>query len=122
MNSKRVLIVDDDQFLVSALKERFEKIGFLTSTAYDGNEALEKVSKDSPDLILLDLIMPGMDGVSVLKKLKSDNKTKDIPIVILTNLVDDSLASQIKEQGGSGYFLKNEHNFDAVIEAVKNLI
>lgn len=122
MDNKKVLLVDDDQFLVEALREKLDKAGFSTTTAADGNEALECITKIPPDLVILDLIMPGMDGVSVLKKLKADPKTKDIPVVILTNLVDDSLAGQIKEHGGSGYFLKNEHNFDAVVEAIKNLI
>lgn len=122
MDKKKVLVVDDDQFLQDIICEKLEKAGIACTKAYDGYEAIEAINKEKFDLILLDLIMPGMDGITVTKKLKSQEETKAIPILILTNLSDDSIVSKIKEFGGAGYLIKNEQNIDAIVEAINNII
>ncbi len=122
MSGKKIMVVDDDQFLVDLITEKLVKAGFDTITAFDGTTALKKISEEKPDLILLDLLMPGIDGVSVLESLKKDPETKNTPVIVLTNLPDDSLMDKIKDKGGSGYLLKNEHNIDAVVDTVKNLV
>ncbi len=122
MELKKVLVVDDDRFLVDLLVDKFNKSGYLTEFAYDGTTALDKVSNNKYDLILLDLLMPDVNGIAVVKKLKSQANTKDTPVLILTNLSDDEAVAQIKKSGGSGYLIKNEHSIDAIIEAAKNLL
>jgi two-component system, OmpR family, response regulator len=120
--SKKVLLVDDDQFLVDLLAEKIKKAGFEAFTANTGDEAITQVTQNQPDLILLDLMMPGMDGLSVLKKLKSTDEHKNIPVVVLTSLSDPSVVNEIKNFGGSGYLLKDDHTLDTIVQAIQNLV
>ncbi|MBN1823697.1 MAG: response regulator [Endomicrobiales bacterium] len=81
---KRILIVDDEKDIVLVLKIALKKEGFEISEAYDGLEALEKVNAEKPDLILLDIMMPKMDGHSVNLKLKENPETARIPVIVIT--------------------------------------
>jgi len=81
---KKILIADDRSEVVELVKVTLEGEGYQTIDASDGREALEKIGKEKPDLILLDIIMPRMDGFEVLSKVKKDPKTKDIPVIMLT--------------------------------------
>jgi DNA-binding NarL/FixJ family response regulator len=87
----RILIVDDEPLNVDYLEQELEGLGFVTETAGDGLEALERVAAAPPDLVLLDVMMPGMDGISALRALKEDPETRLIPVVLMTalNSVDD---------------------------------
>ena len=80
----KILVVDDEEHIVMILKDSLEFSGFQVVTAYDGLEALEVVARERPDLIVLDIGMPKMDGWGVCRQLKSNPKTKDIPVIILT--------------------------------------
>ncbi len=80
----KILLVDDEKNFVIVMKSRLENAGYEISAAYDGLEAIEKVSQERPDLIILDLVLPKMDGYKVCQKLKSDDKYKGIPIIMLT--------------------------------------
>ena len=84
MSKKKVLVVDDDPDFVDAVKSVIEKGGYQVDVAYDGKEGLEKVSQSKPDLIILDVMMPVMDGYKACKKLKADPATSEIPIIMLT--------------------------------------
>jgi CheY-like chemotaxis protein len=86
---KAVLLVDDDKALVKSLKYKLEKRGISTYTAYNGKEALQLVNKTPPNLILLDIVMPEMDGYEVMSRLKRDRKTTYIPIIVLTGVEID---------------------------------
>jgi CheY-like chemotaxis protein len=79
----RILVVDDDALVREILADQLAEAGYLVSTAEDGEEALAKVSSESPDLILLDVIMPNLDGFEVCRRLKSDEQTILIPVVRL---------------------------------------
>jgi len=81
---KKILIADDRFEVVELVKVTLEGEGYQTIDAFDGREALEKIGKEKPDLILLDIIMPKMDGFEVLRNLKDDSNTKDIPVIMLT--------------------------------------
>lgn len=82
--SKKILVVDDEIELVNVIKIRLEANGYEVISAYDGQEALEKVNKENPDLIILDLIMPKMDGHKVIAMLKYDQRYMKTPIIIFT--------------------------------------
>ncbi len=82
--TKKIMIVDDEPDTVDLVKLVLETEGYEISVAYSGSEALEKIKTEKPDMVLLDIMMPGMDGWAVRTKLLEDNETKDIPIVILT--------------------------------------
>ena len=81
---KRILLVDDEVDFVEVLKVRLEDSNYETIVAYDGEEALEKAERESPDLIILDIMMPKISGFDVCRKLKVDEKLKNIPIIMLT--------------------------------------
>ena len=81
---KKILIADDRPEVVELVKVTLEGEGYQTIDASDGREALEKIGKENPDLILLDVVMPKMDGFEVLRNLKDDSNTKDIPVIMLT--------------------------------------
>lgn len=117
--TKKILIVDDEKFVVKALTEKLVLEGFSIDSAYDGQEALLKVNQVKPDLILLDIIMPKLDGISVLKRLKAHSKTKNIPVIILTNLYDDKKVNEVLETGGTDYLVKVEHTLSDIVNQVK---
>lgn len=84
MTAKRIMVVDDDANMRSVLEFRLRKEGYSVSLASDGLDALDKVKGERPDLIILDLLMPEMDGHEVLDQLKHDPATHDIPVIVLT--------------------------------------
>ena len=85
---KNILLVDDDPDFVEAVKVIVESGGFNVRVAYDGQEGLDAVAKEKPDLIVLDVMMPNMDGHAACARLKSDPATKEIPIILLTAVAD----------------------------------
>jgi len=117
--SKKILIVDDEILVIDVLTKKLKKEGFLVDSAFDGVEALLKVDKLKPDLILLDIIMPKLDGISVLKKLKASDETQNIPIIILTNLYDDKKVAEVLQTGNTDYLIKVEHPINEIIRKVK---
>lgn len=117
--TKKIFIVDDEKFVVKALTEKLVLEGFSIDSAYDGQEALLKVNQIKPDLILLDIIMPKLDGISVLKRLKAQPETKNIPIIILTNLYDDEKVNEVMKTGDTDYLVKVEHTLSDIVKAVK---
>lgn len=86
----KVLLVEDDPMVVKMYKRKLTMDGFDLSLAFNGEEGLKAVESNRPDIVLLDIMMPKMNGFETLKRLKADKKTKDIPVVILTNLGDRS--------------------------------
>ena len=87
MPKKRILVVDDEVELVKAIQIRLEQADYEVIVAYDGQEALEKARKEKPDLIVLDLMLPKIDGYKVCRMLKFDDKYKQIPIIMLTGFI-----------------------------------
>ena len=86
---KTILVVDDERHIVRLVQVNLERVGYSVITAFDGVECLEKVKAEAPDLIVLDVMMPRMDGFETLKKLRSDESTKDLPVVMLTARAQD---------------------------------
>jgi len=84
----KILVVDDDRVFVKATQALLESRNYQVSTAYDGNEGLEKVRADKPDLIILDVIMPTKDGFTVCEQLKGDPQLSKIPVIILTSFAE----------------------------------
>src|SRR2546427_9263623 len=106
LHPSKVLIVDDEPFNVDYLEQELEDLGYTTLSARNGREALEKVALEAPDLILLDVMMPIMDGLTACRILKEDDKTRMIPIVIMTAL--DGFDDRIKgiEAGADDFLTK----------------
>lgn len=87
---KKILVVDDEKHIVRLVQVNLERAGYEVVTAYDGEEALQKVKQERPDLIVLDVMMPKMDGFEVMKHLKADPETKEIPVIMLTAKAQDA--------------------------------
>ena len=101
-----VLLVDDDPVILKLLQVNFEMEGFKVSTANDGVEGLEKARAERPDIVLLDIMMPRMDGLEVTKALKGDPETKDIPIILLSAKAQASDVQAGKDMGADDYLTK----------------
>ena len=103
---KKILIADDRSEVVELVKVTLEGEGYQSIDASDGREALEKIRLEKPDLILLDIIMPKMDGFEVLSEVRKDPKTKDIPIIMLSAKGQKLDQEKGKEFGATGYIIK----------------
>lgn len=104
----KVLIVDDDQVLCEMYAERLQAEGFETKTAFNGEEGVSKVVEFKPHCILLDLMMPKVDGFTALEILKSTPETKSIPVLILTALIQDENRKKGLAKGATDYIIKSE--------------
>lgn len=102
----KVLIVDDDSFLSGIYATKLELEGFLVVTARDGEEGLKMASAEKPDLILLDVLMPKLDGFEALKRLKAEPETRQIPVIMLTNLGQKEDIEKGMEEGAVDYLIK----------------
>lgn len=103
-----ILLADDDENLVEMYGERLKLSGYKVTIARNGEDALREVEKDKPDIILLDVMMPKLDGYGTLSALKSDPKTKDIPVVMLSALIQDLNMKKASELGADEYLVKSE--------------
>jgi CheY-like chemotaxis protein len=106
MENLRVLLIEDDQFLRRACEAGLKKRGLTVLTAVDGEEGLRRAQADIPDLILLDMLMPKLSGMQALEALKNDERTRNIPVVILSNSSLDSDLQKAKDLGAAGYLVK----------------
>jgi DNA-binding response OmpR family regulator len=104
--SKKILVVDDEQDLVELIKMRLETNGYEVIVAYDGQQGLDKAKKQSPDLIILDLMIPKLDGYKICRMLKFDEKYKKIPIILFTARAQESDKKMGEEVGADAYITK----------------
>jgi DNA-binding response OmpR family regulator len=117
-----VLIIEDEEFLVAALKDNFEAEGYSIDVAKNGDEAIKHVNKKRPNLILLDLLMPKHDGFYVLEQIKNNPDLKTIPVIVLSNLGGDEEIKKALSLGADDYFVKSQHPIQEVIEKAKNYL
>ena len=119
---KSILLADDDLTLREMYSERLKAEGFTVEMAKDGEEALAKASEVHPNLILLDVMMPKMNGLDVLKKLREQSDTANIPVIVLTALIQDREKLESITRGADGYIVKSETMPGDVIAKVKEVI
>ena len=103
---KKILVVDDERHIVRLVEVNLQRAGYEVVQAYDGVEALEKVSADKPDMIVLDVMMPRMNGFDVLKNLKAKPETMDIPVIMLTAKAQDADIFRGWQSGVDSYLTK----------------
>jgi len=115
---RRVLLAEDDRFLRKAAGAMLRRQGFMVLTAEDGEEALRVARAEIPDLILLDLIMPKIQGFEVLKALKDDPNTSTIPVIILSNLGQESDSKAAREMGALDYWVKANLALEELVRRV----
>lgn len=119
MDSK-ILIVDDEMHLARILQFTLQHEGYEVAVAYDGQEAIEKVEKERPDLIVLDLMLPILDGYKVCNFLKGDERFRNIPIIILT--ARDLSRERIEEPIMADFFMEKPFNTGRLIEKISELL
>lgn len=119
---KSVLLVDDDLTLREMYAERLKAEGFSVEMAKDGEEALQKATDLHPNMILLDIMMPKVNGLDVLKKLKEQAETSDIPVIVLTALIQDREKMESITRGADDYIVKSETMPGDVIGKIKGVL
>ena len=117
-----VLLVEDDVFLAGIYQKKFEMEGYKISIAENGEKGLADAKKKKPDIILLDILLPKMDGFTVLKNLKADASTKDKPVILLTNLGQKDDVEKGLEAGASDYLIKAHFKPSEIVEKVKKVL
>lgn len=120
--SVHILLVEDDVFLASIYQKKFEMEGFKITVVDNGEKVLAEAKKKTPDIVLLDILLPKRDGFSVLGQLKEDSATKSIPVILLTNLgqkddVDKGLAA-----GATDYLIKAHFKPSEIVDKVKKVL
>ncbi len=119
----KVLLVEDDPMVVKMYKRKLTMDGFELFLAFNGEEGLVALSKNRPDIILLDIMMPKMNGFEMLKRVKKDELWKDIPVVILTNLGDNQEdMDRSKELGANDYWVKANLSLGELTEKVRKIL
>jgi CheY-like chemotaxis protein len=118
----KVLLVEDDSLIYRMYSKAFSLAGFETEVAEDGQKGLDKLSIFHPDIILLDIMMPNMNGVEMLAKLKENPATKEIPVIILTNVNDQRTSHEIYEHGAVLTLIKSENDPDQVIGWINSVL
>jgi len=120
--TKSILLVEDDVFLRNLLTLRLQKEGFSVETAVDGIEAVEKIKSLRPALVLLDLILPKKNGFEVLAEVSEDPQLASIPVIIISNLGQETDIQRGKSLGAIEYYVKARLSIDELIEKVKGLL
>ena len=118
----RILIVEDDPLMSRMYQKIFTFEGFEVSLAYNGEEGFEKAVKEKPTMMLLDVMMPKMNGIQLLEKLKIDPTTKTIPVVMLTNLAGQQDAERALSKGAVKYIVKSEYEPKQIVNMVKEIL
>ncbi len=118
-NQKKVLVIDDEKVLRELLLSKIGQAGFEVVGAADGDEGLKKALAEHPDLILLDIIMPKMDGITMLKKLREDVWGKIVPVIVLSNLNTAEAVEKSLESGAYDYLVKVDYSLDDLVGVVR---
>lgn len=118
-DGKKILIVDDEASLGNVLATALTYEGYTTLKAIDGEAGLAIAEKELPDLIILDIMMPKVDGITMLKKLRENEETKKIKVIVMTALDDMGKIAEVLEAGGDDYIVKSKIELDGIIAKVK---
>jgi DNA-binding response OmpR family regulator len=118
----KILIVEDDKFLRDLLSKKLQDENLTIVAAVDGEEGVKKAEEETPDLMLLDLILPGMNGFDVLKKIKENSKTSEIPVIVLSNLGQKEDVERALSLGAKDYLIKANFTLEEIFDKIKKYI
>ncbi len=122
MDNKTVLIVEDDLFILNMYVTKLKSVGFTVESAEDGTSAIEIAKRIIPDVILLDVIMPVMDGFETLAQIKKEERLKNIPIILLTNLSQKPNIEKGLKMGAVDYIIKAHFTPSEVVDKIKKVL
>lgn len=117
-----ILIIEDDKFLRELLSRKLENSGFSISVAIDGKEALKKIKEEEYKIILLDLVLPGIDGFEILRQIKKDPKASKVQVIILSNLGQQEEVEKGLKLGAADYLIKAHFTPDEIISKIENIL
>lgn len=122
MPLKKILIIEDDKFLRTLASGKLKREGFEVFEAVGGKEGMNSAETNTPDLILLDIILPEIDGFEILRRLKTDEKLREIPVILLSNLGQESDIRRGLSLGAEDYIVKAHHTLDEIIARIKKVL
>jgi PleD family two-component response regulator len=122
ITDKKILWVEDDLFLNNIIAQKLSGLQWKFLYALEGVSALKIAHEEKPDVIVLDIVLPGQDGLEILTQLKADEATKNIPVIMFSNLSDPAKIKQSKELGGESFFVKATTSLEAIIEEIQRVI
>ncbi len=118
----KVLLIEDEPLLTRMYSKKLESDGYKCFTAENGVEGIKLAKEKKPNIILCDIMMPVKDGITTLQELKEDDETKDIPVIMLTNLSDDKYTEQALSMGARNYLVKNQLVPADIVKKVKEIL
>ncbi|NCN53078.1 response regulator [Candidatus Wolfebacteria bacterium] len=119
---KKVLLVEDDAFLRSLLSNRLKRDGIDVVTATTGDAAVEAIKSNNPDLVLLDIILPGKSGFEIMEEIKADPQVPNVPVIIISNLGQDSDIERGRELGVADYLVKADTPIDDLVSKIRDFL
>ena len=119
---QKILLIEDEELIIQLLQKKLAKYGYDVLIARDGAEGLREMRKLSPDLILLDIVMPKMDGFAVLEEMQKDKELKKIPVIIISNSGQPVEIARIKKLGAKDWLIKTEFDPQEVADKIKKQI
>lgn len=119
---KKILIIEDEVTLRREIEQILSAEGFTVISASDGEAGIREARNESPDVILLDLILPKKDGFSVLKELREDDATAKIPVIVLSNLGEMEDVGRVLELGANRYLVKTDYKLSEVVDKIKETL
>lgn len=122
INDKTILVVEDEQALQEAIKLKLQKEGINVVTASSGEDAVGYLKKEKPNLVWLDVLLPGMNGLEVLRKIREDFKMKDLPVVVISVSAGQEKIKQALSLGAADYIVKSGYNLIEIINKVKKYL
>ncbi len=119
---KSILLIEDDDYLSQILTKKLIETGYKTDLAFEGEKALWMLSEKNYDLIILDIGLPGINGINVLAKIRGSEKIKNIPVIILTNKDSDKDLREAKQLGVNKYLIKSNYNLEEILNIIKSIV
>lgn len=121
-STAKILLIEDDEFIRDLYKRQLNLANIPTDAATNAKEGLELLAKTFYDLILLDIMLPSVNGLEILKQIKANEKTKNIPVVLLTNLGQDAIMKEAFRLGAKAYIIKALHTPDEIVRKIKEFL
>jgi two-component system alkaline phosphatase synthesis response regulator PhoP len=120
--AKKVLLVEDEEIMINLLEKKLKREGYEVSIAKDGERGFEKIKEEKPDLVLLDIILPKMNGFEVMERMKADEELSKIPVIVISNSGQPVELDRAKKLGAKDWLIKTEFDPGEVIQKVKKQI